>query len=535
MKKFTVLALLATTACAAVETPVEARRVKPPAPLFSISVSPSTATEESGNKCFTITKTGSNGRSSVINFQTVEGSAEPGSDYTETISSITFSSTTTVRSTCVAILDDTQPEPPETFSLELTGGSNARLSTTLATVTLTDTDLATKVCWDGSVISASLDCPTEPSEPPPSTQDPIEAPSLAGLPSVPDNFDVTTSFKTISVAASDNGIDPVGAFRFICRAGQLLYDDPMVYPGQAGESHLHQFYGNESADANSTTTSLRETGKSGCNDLGSAATTAGNRSAYWMPGMIDTVKNKVVRPDYVAIYYKRRPKSDIKCQGLGGTAKGEGTCVELPNGLRFIFGYDMLTATPPTGTLYYDCKGNKFGNLVDAGASGACIPGSRIGAVIKAPACWNGTQLDTPNHRDHVAYAGYGTWGYLRCPASHPYVVAGFTLQAWYTIGADENVANWKLSSDDHARMNNPTLKNGASFHADWWGAWSNIVLRMWHDNCIDRHLNCSSGDLGNSKMLIGADQPRYLINGTWTPSWTHPDRLIDIPVDPTP
>jgi hypothetical protein len=48
----------------------------------------------------------------------------------------------------------------------------------------------------------------------------------------------------------------VGAFRMTCQAGQVLADDPVVYPGQPGKSHLHQFYGNESADAFSTYLSL---------------------------------------------------------------------------------------------------------------------------------------------------------------------------------------------------------------------------------------------------------------------------------------
>ena len=31
--------------------------------------------------------------------------------------------------------------------------------------------------------------------------------------------------------------------------GQLKADDPIVYPGQPGRSHLHQFFGNDAADA----------------------------------------------------------------------------------------------------------------------------------------------------------------------------------------------------------------------------------------------------------------------------------------------
>src|SRR4051794_28002277 len=146
--------------------------------------------------------------------------------------------------------------------------------------------------------------------------------------------------------------DVLGAFRFICTAGQVLADDPIVYPGQPGKSHLHQFYGNESADATSSYASLRTRGQSTCNNGPFAA----NRSAYWMPAMLNA-SGEVVKPKFVAIYYKRRPASDPKCSTSSGDPRAEGNCVTIPNGLKFIFGYDMLTGKRPTGSLWYNCQG----------------------------------------------------------------------------------------------------------------------------------------------------------------------------------
>src|SRR5438874_13513730 len=145
--------------------------------------------------------------------------------------------------------------------------------------------------------------------------------------------------------------DVLGAFRFICTAGQVLPDDPIVFPGQPGKSHLHQFYGNEDANAFSTFASLRSGGTSTCNRGPHAA----NRSAYWMPAMLDG-SGPVVKPAFVSIYYKRRPASDPKCRGFRALG-GVGTCVGVPNGLKFIFGYDMLTGKWPTGNLWFDCQG----------------------------------------------------------------------------------------------------------------------------------------------------------------------------------
>ena len=360
--------------------------------------------------------------------------------------------------------------------------------------------------------STSTPTPT-PATPPPTTT-PAPSPSLLGAAAINSNFDpnseLVPSWGTGKIAPS-GAPDVVGAFRFICNPGQLLKDDPIVYPGRAGASHLHQFYGNVGADANSTYESLRGGGASTC-------MSPLNRSAYWMPAMLDG-KGNVVRPDYIAIYYKRRPASDPKCSLTSGDAKAEGNCVELPNGLKFIFGFDMISGKSPTGAAYFNCDGpgatqGHYPSIPAAVAT--CPAGAKIGAVIHAPACWDGKNLDSPNHRDHVAYAGYGDWGYLRCPSTHPYVIPEFTLQAWYSIAPGDDLRQWKFTSDSMR----PDLPNGSTYHADFFMAWDPTVKKMWHDNCINKLLSCSGGDLGNGwqmKNFAGF-------------SWTANPRLVAAP-----
>jgi hypothetical protein len=294
--------------------------------------------------------------------------------------------------------------------------------------------------------------------------------------------------------------------------GQVLADDPIVYPGQPGASHLHQFYVNISANAASTYTSLRTTGESSC--MGPL-----NRSAYWMPALLDGAGH-VVRPDYVAIYYKRRPAKDPKCSLSSGDPQAEGNCLPLPNGLRFIFGFNMINpAASPTGAGYFNCDGPtaKAGHYADLPTALAnCPAGNRLGAVINAPACWDGKNLDSPDHRSHVAYPGYGTWGYLKCPSTHPYVIPTFTMGAWYTIASGDITSKWSLSSD----AMHPELPRGTTLHADWWGAWDDSVMSTWTDNCINKMLNCSAGVLGNGTQMKQAAPF----------SWTANPRLVATP-----
>ena len=280
----------------------------------------------------------------------------------------------------------------------------------------------------------------------------------------------------------------VGAFRFICNASHLSYDDPIVYPGQPGKSHLHQFFGNTGTDAYSTYSSLRTTGSSTCNS-------PLNRSAYWMPAMLND-KAQVIKPDYISIYYKRRPKSDPMCKLIGA-----GGCVDLPRGLRFVFGYNMLNpAATPTGAAYFNCQGTgaisgHYNTLPTAQKN--CPVTAQLGAIISAPECWDGKNLDSADHRSHVAYSAYIGQSYAQCPATHPYVIPTFTMGAWYSQGL---VAEpWHLSSDEMPGM---TMTPGSTLHADWFGGWDSTVMSMWASNCVDKLLNCSGGDLGNGKQL---------------------------------
>jgi hypothetical protein len=345
--------------------------------------------------------------------------------------------------------------------------------------------------------------------------------TLDGTPAIASNFDPMPLLKPAWGTGKipvDMGADPVGAFRFICGAGQVSYDDPIVYPGQPGKSHLHQFYGNTGTDAYSTYASQRAHGESTCGD-------PVNRSGYWMPAMLDG-KGNVAKPDYVSIYYKRLPASDPHCNDPSRTdLKAEGICVGIPNGIRFIFGYDMLTSTPRTGgNQFYCVAGNTPGKgqatLAGLAAIG-CAAGNHVELMISAPTCWDGIRLDSANHRDHVSYPAYGSWGYLRCDAAHPYVMPRFQMSVFYTVAAGDDLKLWHLSSDEMR----PTLPAGSTFHADYFEAWDAGVKAMWTDNCINRHLNCSGGDLGNGLQMKGADKPSY--------GWLNPNRLVPVPARP--
>ncbi|NJC04507.1 hypothetical protein GGQ97_000300 [Sphingomonas kaistensis] len=362
--------------------------------------------------------------------------------------------------------------------------------------------------------------------------DPIASPSLTGLPAIKSNFDSKLGLRPNGGTGDlpkSGAPDVVGAFRFICRPGQIAMVDPIVNPGPRGtkSNHLHQFFGNTRVYSDSTYASLRAEGGSTCNEVGdpfAPGALALNRSAYWQPAMLNG-KGSVVRPDWVSIYYKRRPATDPIVSDPSNP-RYMGQAVDLPNGLRFIFGRDMLDLSKPsTGGFRFNCtlpsgQQTEFDSLGKAIAACPLRPDAsgRMASVTtegEAPACWDGKRLDSPNHRDHVAYPSYGTWGYLKCPATHPYVIPFFTMKANFTLDAD--ALKWSLSSDAMA----PGQPVGSTYHADFFMAWDPITHRMFHDHCINKLLSCSGGDLGNGQQL----------RGSWAVKQAEP-RLVPIPVE---
>jgi hypothetical protein len=447
-----------------------------------------------------ITKNAKASSYSKIRVQSIDGTAKAGVDYVAFDQSFTIGNSQVLQDFAIQTHGNTRVDGIRTFGLKMTIVRNGVGAVSIATCTINDDDVA------------PVPTPTPP--PPPPSGD-VLAPSLSGLTSIASNFD-TAPYLIGGQPIPASGVpDVVGAFRFICAPGQVLADDPIMFPGQPGKSHLHQFYGNTSANGNSTYSSLRQNGTSSCvNPL--------NRSAYWMPALLDG-KGNVVRPDYISIYYKRRPASDpVVSDPANPRYMGKG--VPLPNGLRFIYGWDPTGMNSArTGSAYFNCDGPtaKPGHYFDLPTAFAnCPAGNRLGAIILAPDCWDGKRLDSVDHRSHVAYSSYGGWGYLKCDADHPFVIPQFQLAAWYSILAGDDTSKWSLSSDAMA----PSQPRGFTLHADWFGAWDNTVMAMWTDNCIDKFLNCSAGDLGNGFRLKGdATAPEAM-------GWLANPRLVPVP-----
>ncbi|MEO7369843.1 MAG: DUF1996 domain-containing protein [Ilumatobacteraceae bacterium] len=274
--------------------------------------------------------------------------------------------------------------------------------------------------------------------------------------------------------------DGTGAFRTVCELSHMAFDDPIVYPGQPGRSHLHAFFGNTGANANSTAASLASTGNSTCR--GGTI----NRTAYWVPAIIDTLDGTPVKPYSLIVYYKT---------GYNGIKPAD--IQSFPLGLRMVAG-------DPTNKGPYQWGGpGSFTCLAPVTGQGprtdniptTCAVGSTIFASVMFPQCWDGVNLDSPDHKSHMSYPVDG-----KCPSTHPRAVPEITFNVVYLVTDAKALARWRLSSDTY----DSSIPAGYSLHADWFNGWKPQFMDAWVKNCDQTPKDCHAHLLGNGQMMLG-------------------------------
>lgn len=302
---------------------------------------------------------------------------------------------------------------------------------------------------------------------------------------VPDGRDVNQLKLPQRAAGADNvrirnatygkhRSDGVGAMRINCSLSHMNFDDPIVFPGRTRSTHLHAFFGNTNVDGMSTSASIAGSGNSTC--TGGTA----NRSAYWVPAMLDTNTNEPVLPwgeNGLQVYYKT---------GYRGVASNR--VVTMPDGLRMIAGNSKSTGPQGNNVISYHC--DMAGGSTRTSFPN-CRPGDRLVMAVEFPQCWDGRNLDSPDHKSHMAY---GTWG-VGCPRTHPIAIPSITQNFRYPVPAS-GMSSWRLSSDMYE---GPA---GYSGHADWWNGWDSDTFDRVVRNCYAGGYDCSMNLLGDGQML---------------------------------
>jgi hypothetical protein len=248
-------------------------------------------------------------------------------------------------------------------------------------------------------------------------------------------------------------------FQVICPTGQRSHDDPIVFPGQAGAAHEHQFFGNRTTDAFSTYERLRAGGTT-CKD-------SADTSAYWVPALYDANGVRHTPRRLRAYYYAHSDdKSLIR---------------PFPANLRIIAGSARATEPQPRGVINWLCRqhGNQGPNRPLASSNPPrCDRDEYLSLSITFPDCWDGVNLDSSDHRRHMAYAD----ARKRCPATHPVKLPRLRLSVTYEdkgfTGGTFTLGGPK--GDHHALPS-------TAMHADFWNAWRPSAFEEYLNGCLRR------------------------------------------------
>ena len=255
--------------------------------------------------------------------------------------------------------------------------------------------------------------------------------------------------------------DNRGNFSVACAYSHSRADDPIVYPGQPGASHLHDFFGNRTTMAYS----VNETNRVPA----TTCTLLSDASAYWAPTAF--MPGRQVKPRRVAVYYF-------------GLAKG--TVATIPAGLQMISGDKEAVDAARNPRVRWTC-GSRFSPQSTHPYNCERYRGMRsdgVAAQIEFQRCWNGTGTAPAD----VAYRGDDG-----CPVVFPFRLPSISMRIHYPVmdpcrmarpcgpGArgGENVV-MSLSSGPYYTM-----------HADFWNTWIQRRLDELVNRCLRHRTDC--------------------------------------------
>lgn len=296
---------------------------------------------------------------------------------------------------------------------------------------------------------------------------------------------------------------PHAKFRIKCEFSHLNYDDPILFPGDPKAAHLHMYFGNTHADADSTYETLIDKGNSTCNggEL--------NRTAYWVPALLNSDGDALI-PNEIFVYYKNRDAH-------------KGDTVAYPDDLKLIaktspplFAENDPDNPPETHTTgntdpfpitSFGC-GTRFGgdvvfdrniNNVLAGCvtNGNEDGGTEIALEMKVqfPQCYkvnSNYNADDPNDSKYNVAYRYKSFELDKtpdfqgndCPDGYEKVSSIEYRLFWHVTSHRVPGSNQYAITDVRLSSDKPDQDPGMSGHADWYGAWNKEVMAKWLQNC---------------------------------------------------
>lgn len=258
-------------------------------------------------------------------------------------------------------------------------------------------------------------------------------------------------------------------FTVNCHSLTIQRSDPIVYPGVAG-AHVHSIIGGNAFRRSMTGTDATKATQTSCDKFI-------DRSNYWVPQMYhqrSDNKWEMVPWTHSAVYYQKRA-----CNYAAGLRVCDKSIVPMafPDGFRMTAG-DPLRRTqnntdPAQRAIDISCLDGSSGEKPGFPTT-RC---STLRSQVYFPSCWDGKNLDSPNHQSHMAYPAIGDFNGGVCPQSHPVALLSIFYEFFFDTSTFTDINRFAFANGD------PT---GFGYHGDFIMGWTNrTLLQTAHRDCI--------------------------------------------------
>ncbi|KAI9792686.1 MAG: hypothetical protein M1816_001785 [Peltula sp. TS41687] len=279
---------------------------------------------------------------------------------------------------------------------------------------------------------------------------------------------------------------PATAFWKVPCSSPLVVEraDPIISPGKVS-SHAHTILGGNGFGFNMDFQQARASTCSTCR-------VTADRSNYWVP----------------SLYYQGQDGSFTSVKQVGGAliyylhrtdpGQDEKTLVAFPEGFRMFAGDPTLrdySASVQQQAINFTCLGTTKEETL--GLPNYNCPGG-LRAQVFFPSCWNGVDLDSPDHKSHIVYPTSANSG--TCPP-------GFksrTMSLFYEILWDVNEFKDKWYGDSQPFVFSNGDPTGYGYHGDFVNGWDVPTLQKAIGTCLDgNHALDHNGDINSCPALL--------------------------------
>jgi len=280
-------------------------------------------------------------------------------------------------------------------------------------------------------------------------------------------------------------------FTLNCVPLSIQRSDPIVNPGVPG-GHVHSIIGGNAFQRSMGPTDALKANSTTCNK-------ALDHSNYWVPQLYHQRDDKMwemVEYRGSAVYYELRA-----CYYDPNAKSCNYTGVDFKVPLAFPDGFRMVAGDPLRRTQNNTDRADRAVHVACIGGDGqfAGFPPHRCDTMrweVYFPSCWDGVNLDTPDHKSHMAYPAVGDFNFGVCPKSHPVAMFSLFYEFFFTTGVYKDIDRFAFANGD------PT---GYGFHGDFVMGWTDrALLQSAHHDCVNA-IDCPK--LGNQPQ-----DPRPLI-----------------------